>query len=335
MAKGKYRAEKKPSEKRLSGITVLLFILMLLGLAMMFLPSLTSQDDQQKLKNQVNTFKELVASYSTVPQISSPTEPESTDSTAISVHPELFQAMLQYNIEIYENGQEGLQNSDDFEETLIDPADYGIEDGIIGVVSIPKIEVELPLYLGGSYDNLANGFAQLGYTSMPTGGENTNCVIAGHRGWRGMAYMRDVEELNYGDPIYVQTLWETLEYRVSEIYLIEPYELDHIYIQPDRDLLTIVTCHPYGVGSHRYILICDRYEPEDAPVIEETTTPTEEPEVLLQWKWEDRVNITTGEGTTFRSSNIVIFMTEYVPWICLGLAILISAVYLLGGKKKK
>ena len=101
--------------------------------------------------------------------------------------------MEEYNQAIYENGQEGLKDSHSYTEKLINLESYGITDGIVGVISVPSVGVSMPLFLGASTDNLAKGFAQLSYTSMPIGGENTACVAAAHRGWDSGKYFRDAE----------------------------------------------------------------------------------------------------------------------------------------------
>ena len=126
------------------------------------------------------------------------------------------------------------------------------------ILSIPKMDLELPIYLGATTEHLAGGAAQLSQTSMPIGSENTNCVLAGHRGWYGALFFRHIELLEIGDEIMITNLWETLTYTVSEIKVIEPNEIDEILIQPGRDLVTLLTCHPYGSGGrYRYVVYCE------------------------------------------------------------------------------
>ena len=106
---------------------------------------------------------------------------------------------------------------------------------------------------------MALGAAVLGQTSLPIGGSNTNCVIAGHRGWNGAAYFLNIDKLGIGDELSITNLWETLEYTVSEIRIIEPDEIDWILIQEGRELLTLMSCHPYASGGkYRYLVICER-----------------------------------------------------------------------------
>ena len=119
----------------------------------------------------------------------------------------------------------------------------------------------MPVYLGASDDHLAVGAAVLGNTSAPIGGDNPNCVIAGHRGWRGADYFRHIDKLAVGDTVKLTNLWETLTYTVADIQIIQPYEANKIKIQPNRDLLTLLTCHPYASGGRqRYVVYCERTE---------------------------------------------------------------------------
>ena len=127
------------------------------------------------------------------------------------------------------------------------------------MLSIPAIELEMPVYLGASYDNMAAGAAVLGQTSLPIGGDNTNCVIAGHRGWNGAAYFLNIDKLQEGDEIQLINLWETMNYNVTEIRIIEPTDIKQVLIQDDRELLTLMSCHPYASGGkYRYLVFCER-----------------------------------------------------------------------------
>ena len=175
------------------------------------------------------------------------------------VYPELFAAMQAYNEDIYENKQEGLSDPWCYSATAINLRDYGVEGETVGVLKIPKMDFEEPVYLGATEDHLDRGAAQLSISSMPIGGVNTNCVLAGHRGWIGADHMRYIEKLEVGDPVLLVNLWSELMYEVVEIRVIEPYQPEELLIQEGRDLLTIVTCHPYGSGGkHRYVVACER-----------------------------------------------------------------------------
>ena len=174
-------------------------------------------------------------------------------------YPELLAALQEYNRQLYAEKQCNLTDLEACEELAADLTVYGIEDEVIGVLEIPAMELTMPVYLGASDAHLAAGTAVLGNTSAPIGGDNTNCVIAGHRGWRGADYFRYIDRLQVRDTVKLTNLWETLTYTVADIQIIQPHEVDKIKIQQGRDLLTLLTCHPYASGGRqRYVVYCER-----------------------------------------------------------------------------
>ena len=177
------------------------------------------------------------------------------------LYPELLADLQAYNRRIYAEKQSGLVDLEACEAPAADLTAYGVDDEIIGVLEIPAMELTMPVYLGASDDHLAAGAAVLGNTSAPIGGDNTNCVIAGHRGWRGADYFRHIDRLAVGDTITLTNLWEILTYTVVDIRIIQPHEVDMIKIQQGRDLLTLITCHPYASGGRqRCVVYCERTE---------------------------------------------------------------------------
>lgn len=174
-------------------------------------------------------------------------------------YPELLAALQEYNRQLYAEKQCNLTELEACEEPAADLTTYGIEDEIIGVLEIPAMELTMPVYLGASDAHLAAGAAVLGNTSAPIGGDNTNCVIAGHRGWRGADYFRHIDKLAVGDTVRLTNLWETLTYTVADIQIIQPHQIERIKIQSNRDLLTLLTCHPYASGGReRYVVYCEK-----------------------------------------------------------------------------
>lgn len=174
-------------------------------------------------------------------------------------YPELLAALQEYNRQLYAEKQCNLTDLEACEEPAADLTTYGIEDEIIGVLEIPAMELTMPVYLGASDAHLAAGAAVLGNTSAPIGGDNTNCVIAGHRGWRGADYFRYIDKLAVGDTVRLTNLWETLTYTVADIQIIQPHQIERIKIQSNRDLLTLLTCHPYASGGRqRYVVYCEK-----------------------------------------------------------------------------
>ena len=179
----------------------------------------------------------------------------------VKPYPELWEDMVRYNQNIAAQGQSGLSCAYDYQKASFQLADYGLPDEIFGVLSIPAIDLEMPIYLGATEQHMANGAAHLSQTSLPIGGMDTNCVIAGHRGYSGASYFRYLDKLHVGDTVSVTNLWETLTYRVCKIRIIDPSDVEEILIQPGRELLTLLTCHPYASGGRqRYVVYCERSE---------------------------------------------------------------------------
>lgn len=187
------------------------------------------------------------------------------------IHQDLREAMEAYNLQLSQD-QSGLDSVDSYEAPGLNLEGYGMEaNDAVGYVEIPAMDVTLPLYLGASRAHMNDGATVLGQTSMPIGGNSTNCVIAAHRGWNGKAMFRDVELLQEGDLVYLTNLWETLTYQVTGISIIWPDGVEAVAIQPSQDMVTLLTCHPYIVGTHRYLVYCQRVE-DEAPIQPTTTT---------------------------------------------------------------
>ena len=195
--------------------------------------------------------------------------PDSTEGTEPEValpdkYPELYLAMQDYNTQIWEEKQSGLCDPWSYEQPSFDLMEYGISDEVFGVISIPALQLEMPIFLGATSQHMADGAAHLSQTSLPVGGNNTNCVIAGHRGYNGASYFRYITDLQVGDTVTITNLWETISYTVTRTDIIEPTDVSKILIQENREMLTLLTCHPYASGGRqRYVVYCERnYEME-------------------------------------------------------------------------
>lgn len=170
----------------------------------------------------------------------------------------LYEQFKLYNQNLIENGQSSFGDPFIYEDDAVNLSDYGIYDGLVGVLSIPKIDLRLPIYLGATKENMAKGAAHLNRTSLPIGGESTNAVIAGHTGMIRKVMFDNITQLVVGDEVYIINYWSTLEYVVREIRIVEPNSHSDICIEKGSDLLTLITCYPYGSNSHRYLVICQR-----------------------------------------------------------------------------
>lgn len=186
-------------------------------------------------------------------------EVEAVEKRTSIPYEELYTAFVAYNEELYQTEQRELNGAAAYQAALFDLTEYGLSDNIFGVLTIPKLELEMPLYLGASSKNMADGAAVLSQTSIPIGGENTNAVIAGHRGWNGYPYFLYIDKLEIGDKVTITNLWDELEYVVTEIKIVYPSDVEEILIQPGKDMVTLLTCHPPATGGRmRYLVFCER-----------------------------------------------------------------------------
>lgn len=173
------------------------------------------------------------------------------------LYTELRRAMFEYNEKLYLSGQSGLIDQLSYEKPDFLLSDYGIDSDILGYITIPAIDIKLPIYNGASKENMAKGAAYLAHTSLPVGGENTNCVIAAHTRYKGIYMFKRITELNVGDKIYITNFWETLVYQVVETKVIDPNDSQNIYIKANRSLITLSTCHPYPDNYQRYLVYAE------------------------------------------------------------------------------
>ena len=133
-------------------------------------------------------------------------------------------------------------------------------DGVMGQLIIPSIGVDLPIYHGVSDDQLLRGVGHLPTTSLPIGGPSTHCVLAGHTGLSSAKILGDIDQLREGDWFIIRVLGEDHAYRVTGTKVVLPTETQSLVTQDGKDLVTLVTCTPYGVNTHRLLVHAERCE---------------------------------------------------------------------------
>lgn len=161
--------------------------------------------------------------------------------------------------------------------------------GLMGYVEIPAINVKVPFYHGVSETVLQKGAGHMPPTSLPVGGENTHATISAHSGMASMPMFTDLELLDIGDVFYIHVLGQTLRYEVEFVdNMVDPDDVSDLQIQRDRDLVTLVTCTPVGINTHRLIVRGCRAElPIGQEVVEETISiNTEETSVFYTMYYE-------------------------------------------------
>lgn len=170
----------------------------------------------------------------------------------------LHDELKKRNKQLYANGQESFSSVLSYQKSTINLKLYGINNNTIGYIVIPDMKVNLPIILGASEENMKKGAVHLTETSYPIGGENTNCVIAAHRGYSKAAMFRDIEKLEIGYKVYIENFKEKLVYQVVQLRIISPTDTSQVLIKEGKDMLTLITCHPYRKNSQRYVVFCER-----------------------------------------------------------------------------
>ena len=205
--------------------------------------------------------------------------------------------------------KEALQQASESYDGLLDVRG----DGIMGYIEIPKIGVNLPIYHGTSEETLDRGVGHLLGSSLPVGGTGTHCVFTGHSGLAGQKMFSDLDQLELLDVFYLKVLDETLAYSVIEINTVLPEDTSELAINPQGDDVTLVTCTPYGLNTHRLLVRGTRIGYEMAEQLVEEAHFEEAP-VKSTWTQEYLRGIGIG---------------------CLGIAFLASVVALIHSLPKK
>ena len=170
--------------------------------------------------------------------------------------------------------------------------------GIMGYVSVPKINVTLPIYHGTDSGTLERGIGHLLGTSLPVGGDSTHSVLTAHSGMASQRMFSDLPQLKEGDVFYLEVLNEKYAYQVDQIKTVLPHDTTYLGIEADQDLCTLVTCTPFGVNTHRLLVRGRRI-------------PYEEAEVIIQQQEQTEVKT----GSTWQN--------EYIKGIAIGLGIVL------------
>ena len=185
---------------------------------------------------------------------------------------ELYEQAIKYNEKIYEykKSKKRYNLDEEYKHTL-----QLNETGIIGYIQIPKVNIELPIYHSVEEKVLQKGVGHVKESSLPVGSPNQNSVLMGHSGLPISRIFTNLEKLKVDDYIIINILNKTIYYRIIKTEVIEPSEvIDRLAIEEGKDLITLVTCTPYGINSHRFIIRAERTEEVPPDLIEKTKEQT-------------------------------------------------------------
>ena len=227
--------------KKHSG-TILLVLIFFVGLAVMLYPTISDYINQRNQTRVVNSYAQQVDGLS------------DADYTAY------FDAADVFNQEIAAD-PDALYHADHFStySTTLDVTGTGI----MGYITIEKIGVELPIYHGTSDGVLQVAAGHLEGTSLPVGGASTHAVISAHRGLPSAKLFTNLDQLEVGDTFTITVLDRVLTYEVDQISIVLPTETDNLKVTEGRDYVTLMTCTPYGINSHRLLVRGRRIETPD------------------------------------------------------------------------
>ncbi|MCD8118921.1 MAG: class C sortase [Lachnospiraceae bacterium] len=260
------RAENREKRRKDHGkwFTFVAVLLGLTGIAVLFYPTVS---------NMWNTYlqSQVINSYQT--------SAEALVAEGKADYSEEWERAYAYNSSIQTSTVTSLPDSFDDTET-VNPGDEYMDclnltgDGIMGYISIPKINLRIPIYHTTEDDVLQKGVGHLVGSSLPVGGESTHAVLAGHCGLPSSTLFTDLEYLEVGDHFYLYILDDILAYEVEEILVVEPDDTESLLVQEGRDLVTLVTCTPYGVNTERLLVRGCRVEYSEETAGEEAETPS-------------------------------------------------------------
>ena len=216
-------------------LTVIVILMIVTGLSLLLYP--TVSDYLRTL-----AYRRTISSYTA-----------SVEQLDDHRYEELLAAARAYNKRLAERGGFTLALSKEQWAEYISLLDID-NSGVMGYVSVPKVNISLPIYHGTDDSVLQSGVGHLEGSSLPMGGPGTHTVLSAHTGLPSAKLFTSIDQLMEGDTFTVRVLKETLTYQVDQILVVLPYQTDALRIEPEKDYCTLVTCTPYGVNSHRLLV---------------------------------------------------------------------------------
>lgn len=236
----------RTKKKKFSISTLILVILLLIGLSVMLYPTFSDWWNSHTQSRAVANYDNIVAQLDETDYGKYLDEAHDYNAQLAKVHAPLSNpdAVPRYNDILNISGS-----------------------GIMGYITIQVIQVELPIYHGTGVDVLNVATGHLQGSSLPVGGESTHAVISAHRGLPSARLFTDLDEVVVGDIFTITVLNEIFTYEVEEILIVLPHEVDKLAIQPGADKVTLMTCTPYGINTHRLLVRAHRIDTEYARTV--------------------------------------------------------------------
>lgn len=221
-------------------INIILVLVLFVGLSLLLYPTVSDYWNSFHQTRAITTYAEEVADLN---------EEE---------YERLWNAAQDYNRALAQRGTHFVLTDEQIEEyeQMLDVSGLGV----MGYIEIPEIRCSLPIYHGTDEAVLQIAIGHLEWSSLPVGGENSHCVLSGHRGLPSAKLFTNLDQLKEGDIFMLRVLDEVLTYEVDQIRIVEPQEVDDLQIENGKDYCTLVTCTPYGINTHRLLVRGHRIE---------------------------------------------------------------------------
>ncbi len=219
--------------------TIIMIIFFFIGLLTLFYPTLSNYYNEKKQSRMISNYENILNSTNTIN------------------FDELKEKAINYNKELNKL-KEPLFNYGNL-NNYYDLLNIN-KDGMMGYLTIDKIKVELPIYHGTSNEVLNSSVGHLEGTSLPIGGPSTHSVLSAHRGLPSAKLFTNLDRLEIGDTFKITILDEVLNYQIDKIMIVKPNNRNNIKIEENKDYVTLLTCTPYGINTHRLLVRGTRIE---------------------------------------------------------------------------
>lgn len=236
-------------------VTIVLVLILVVGLSLLLYPTFSEWWNSFHQTRAIAGYKEAV---------------ENLDEESYA---QILADAKAYNEKLAQKGTSWILSDEEMEEyeSLLNLAG----NGVMGVISIPAIDVELPIYHDTQKEILQVAVGHIPGSSLPVGGESSHCVLSGHRGLTSARLFTDLDKVAEGDTFTLTVLKEVLTYEVDQILIVEPDDTSALRIEQNKDYCTLVTCTPYGINSHRLLIRGHRVETVEERVVSREATQIE------------------------------------------------------------
>lgn len=239
---------------------ILSIVSLIVGIAVLFYPATSNVIFVTQQNKIINSYNEQIK------------ELEETEIEQLKVDAESYNQKLS-DAALTEKDLSAVSGNPPYSELL------SLTNEQMGYIVIPKISLNQPIYHSTSDEVLERGIGHMENTSLPIGGESTHCVLSGHSGIPGMMLFTDLEDMQIGEKFYIKTLDDTLAYQIDQIKVVLPNDTSDIQIVLGEDYVTLLTCTPYGINTHRLLVRGTRVpyngeidEPEVKEVVQVSTS---------------------------------------------------------------